>query len=81
MEKIEKLFRKISKKDRTKLLALVNELLDKDERQNLRIEKIKDSDFYKIRKGDLRIIFHFKINDEAVIDSIKLRNEKTYHNL
>ncbi|PIS13700.1 MAG: hypothetical protein COT67_00290 [Candidatus Tagabacteria bacterium CG09_land_8_20_14_0_10_41_14] len=81
MEKIEKLFRKISKKDRAKLLALVNELLDKNKRQNLRTEKIKDSDFYKIRKGDFRIIFHFEINDEAVIDSIKLRNEKTYHNL
>lgn len=80
MEKIEKLFRKISKKDRIKLLALANELLDKTKRENLQIEKIKDSDFYKIRRGNFRIIFHYESDNEAVIDSIKLRNEKTYRN-
>jgi len=81
MEKIEKLFRKISKKDRIKLLSLANELLNKNKRKNLPIEKVKDSDFYKVRRGDFRIIFHFQSGDTAVIDSIKLRNEKTYRNL
>lgn len=81
MEKIEKLFRKISKKDRIKLLTLVNDLLNKTKRKNLQIEKIKDSDFYKIRKGDFRIIFHYESKNETIIDSIKLRDEKTYRNL
>jgi len=81
MEKIEKLFRKISKKDRIKLLALINKLPNKDKRKNLRMEKIKDSDFYKIRKGNFRIIFHHDSKNKVVIDSIKLRNEKTYRNL
>ena len=81
MRGIEKLFRNISKKDRTALLDLSKALLDKNKRKNLKIEKIKDSDFYKTRKGNFRIIFHFESNDEAVIDSIKLRNEKTYKNL
>jgi len=78
MQEIEKLFRKISKKDRGKLLLITNELLDKNKRKNLQIEKIKDSDFYKIRKGNFRIIFHYKSPNETIIDSIKLRDEKTY---
>jgi len=81
MKEIEKLFRKISKKDRKRLLLLANELLDTNKRKNLKIEKIKDSDFYKIRKGDFRIIFHYENNNEVIIDSIKLRDEKTYKNL
>lgn len=80
MEKIEKLFRKISKKDRVKLLALINKLLDRNKSTNLEMEKLKDSDFYKIRQGDFRIIFHYESDNEVIIDSIKLRNEKTYKN-
>lgn len=80
MNKIQKLFKKISKKERVLLLSLTNKLLNKKERKNLPIEKLKDNDFYKLRKGNFRIIFHYNSSKETVIDSIKLRNEKTYKN-
>ncbi len=76
MDKIEKLLKKISKKDRERLLAIV-ELLLLNKINELDVKKIKDSDLYRLRSGRFRIIFHYDAS-EVVIDSIKLRNEKTY---
>lgn len=76
MNDIEKLFRKISKKDRCELLRLVNDLLSGIKVNST--QKLKNSDFYKVRKGNFRIIFHYDLNKNVVIDSIRLRNEKTY---
>ena len=81
MNKIEKLFRKITKKERLVLLVLLDKLKNEKERRKLPIQKLKDSDFYKIRKNKFRIIFHYESKNETVIDSVKLRNEKTYKNL
>ena len=76
MDKIEKLFRRISKKDRIALTALIKAALNKD--KNLDIKKLQDSDFYRIRKGNFRIIFHYDSCKEVIIDSIRLRREDTY---
>ena len=76
MDKIQKLLRKISKKDREKLLELVERLLGGD-RQGLNIKKVINSEFYRLRSGGFRIIFH-KEDKNIIIDSIRLRNEKTY---
>jgi len=76
VEKIEKLFRKISKEDRKRLLEIVEKLLSR-QREGLNIRKVKDSDFYRLRKGRFRIIFHYS-QEEIIIDSIKLRNKNTY---
>jgi mRNA-degrading endonuclease RelE of RelBE toxin-antitoxin system len=78
MNEIEKLLRKISKKDRERLLEIVEKLVRGD--KTLRFEKIKNTDFYRIRSGKFRIIFH-KENSEFVIDGIKMRNENTYERL
>lgn len=75
MDKIAKLLRKISKKDRERLLGIVEKLIKGD--KTLRSEKIKNTDFYRIRSGKFRIIFH-KESREFVIDGIKMRNESTY---
>jgi len=77
MDNITKLFKKISKKERDILKALVIDLQDKHTRKNLDIKKLKNSDFYRIRKSKFRIIFHLE-EKNVVIDSITLRNEKTY---
>ncbi len=77
MDHIEKLFRKISKKDRESLKSLVLLLQETKERKNLNIKKLQNSDFYRARKGRFRVIFHLEKNS-VVIDSIKLRNENTY---
>ncbi len=78
MDKIEKLFRKISQKDKIALVGLVEALLSKNKDKNLDIKKLKDTDFYRIRKGNFRIIFHYDSFKEIIIDSIRLRKENTY---
>ncbi len=77
MDKIEKLFRRLSPKDRSYLRAIVNALYS-GEREGLQIKKLAGSDFYRLRKGIFRIIFHYDTSHSAVIDSIRIRNEKTY---
>jgi len=79
MDKIEKLFRRISQKDRQKLLSIMENLLT-GKRGNLDITKIIKTDFYRLKSGRYRIIFHYQ-NRGVIIDSIKLRNETTYNNL
>lgn len=76
MNKIEKLFRKISKYDRDTLLLVLGKIMKCDVGE-LDMIKIKGTDMYRVRSGNYRIIFHFEKN-ETVIDSIQLRNEKTY---
>lgn len=77
MNKIAKLLKKISPQDRTALLNLIQKLMSLD--KGLAIIKLKNSDFYRLRQGNFRIIFH-KANG-IIIDSIKLRNDNTYKNL
>lgn len=78
MDRIEKLLSKISKKDRRRLLYIV-EVLVSGNKKGMDIVKIKNSDFFRLRSGRFRIIFHYEdITRDIVIDSIKLRNEKTY---
>jgi mRNA-degrading endonuclease RelE of RelBE toxin-antitoxin system len=81
MDHIKKLFKKISKKERKSLVSLVSLLSTNKGRKSLKASKLQGSDLYKLRKGRYRIIFHLDKNKKAVIDSIKLRNEKTYKKL
>ena len=73
----EKLLRKISKKERQALLAITDILLGKNHK-GLSIKKLSGSDFYRLRKGTFRIIFHYNEHSDVVIDSIRLRKEDTY---
>lgn len=77
MNKIEKLLRKISKKDRENLLETVELLLDND--KQLKLVKIKNTDFFRVRHGNFRIIFH-KEGGDIIVDSIRMRNDNTYNN-
>ncbi|MEA3450104.1 MAG: hypothetical protein U9Q85_03995 [Patescibacteria group bacterium] len=78
MNKIEKLLRKISKKDRQKLLNLITLIINNDKK--LKVIKIKNTDFFRVRHGNFRVIFH-KESRDIIIDSVKLRNKNTYKNL
>jgi len=78
MNKTEKLLRKLTKKDSRKLEDLIERFLNND--KNLDIKKISKTDFYRLKKGRFRIIFHYK-GDRKIIDSIKLRDEGTYRNI
>lgn len=78
MNKIKKLLRKISKNDRDRLRDLLAGIVNGDKK--IKTVKIKNTDFFRVRFGKFRIIFHHE-NNEMIIDSVKLRNEKTYKNL
>lgn len=78
MNKIEKLFRKISPSDRYVLLEAIQLLIQNP--YTTGVKKLTASDFYRYRKGNFRIIFHIE-NKMVMIDSVALRNEKTYKNI
>ena len=80
MNETEKFLRKITRQERDALLALIDPLDIKAERELLRPIKLKGSDLYRVRKGKFRIIFHFE-NGKAVTDSVRFRNEKTYRGI
>ena len=79
MNKLEKLFRKISKKDREALRGIIGELLKGE--LPAHAKKLEGGDFYRIRKRQFRIIFHYTKSGEMKIDLIRLRDEKTYKDL
>lgn len=76
MNDIEKLLRKASPHERDLLIETLR-LLRKGETETFRIEKLSGSDFYKTRKGNFRFVFHYE-SDAIIIDTVRLRNEKTY---
>jgi mRNA-degrading endonuclease RelE of RelBE toxin-antitoxin system len=77
MDHIVKLLRRISQKDREMLRALIISLQSSQKRKALNIVKIQNTDLYRAKKGRFRIIFHIEGKD-VVIDSIRIRNERTY---
>ncbi|MBU1045683.1 type II toxin-antitoxin system RelE/ParE family toxin [Patescibacteria group bacterium] len=79
MKGIEKLLKKINKQDRQRLLGVTEKLIQGEEK-GLNIRKVTDSDFYRLRSGRFRIIFHYD-KKEIIIDSIKLRDKNTYRRL
>jgi len=76
MDRVEKLFKKIGKKDRILLKKLILSLKN-NETNNFDIKKLTDSDLYRLRKNRFRIIFHYE-KKELIIDSIRLKDDKTY---
>ncbi|MEK7139826.1 MAG: hypothetical protein AAB805_00715 [Patescibacteria group bacterium] len=79
MQEHEKLFRKISAKERALLADIIGQLRSGDH-TGLVIKKLKGSDLYRLRKRNFRIIFHYE-NGAVEIDSIRLRDEKTYRDV
>jgi len=79
MNAIEKLLRKIPLRDKIVLVETIR-ALEQGETKALRIEKVAGGDFYKVRKGNFRLIFHYE-GRSVVIDRARLRNEKTYRSL
>jgi mRNA-degrading endonuclease RelE of RelBE toxin-antitoxin system len=76
MDKIQKLLMKISQSDRQRLLFVIQKLISNN-KKNLNIVKIKNTNFYRVKSGKFRIIYHLE-EKEVIIDAIRLRNEKTY---
>ena len=78
MDELEKLFRKLSKKERELLVQYSTDL--ENDPNNFNVTKLTGSDFFRARKGRWRFIFHYE-GKEVVIDNIRLRDEKTYRDV
>jgi len=78
MNEIEKFLLKRPIKERRKIEKLIAGIISCDDK--VKIVKIRNTDFYRARLGNFRVIFH-KEAKVIVIDSIRFRNDNTYKNL
>ncbi len=78
MNEIEKFLQKRLLRERRQIERLVDDIICGDSR--VKVEKIKNTDFYRAKRGKFRVIFH-KEGKGIVVDSIRFRNDNTYKNL
>lgn len=77
MDKIQKALDKLSSRERKSVGEILNRLNTGDI-LGLDIQKLKGhSDIFRLRKGDLRLIYRKKENNIFLL-AIERRNEKTY---
>ena len=81
MDKIRKLFSRLSQKERLYLQSFIDHLVNDSTFRNMHVKKLKGSDLFRARKGKFRIIFHYDQSQSMVIDSIKIRSENTYRDV
>lgn len=80
MDKIDKQINKLTA-SRKKQVKEVFLKLRQNELEYLDVKKLKgEDDIYRVRKGDIRIIFQRK-GDDIYILAVGLRDEDTYKNL
>lgn len=80
MDKLAKLLKRISKKERQVIKHLIYLLLHQ-EFLGLHIVKLKGTSQYRLKKGRFRIIFSYNKNGKTIIENVRIRNEKTYKDL
>jgi len=78
MDKIEKALKKLSAKEKGWVIEILNKLSKNDVR-GFDVKKLKGrNDIYRIRKGDIRIIYHIQNNGTVFILAIERRSDTTY---
>ena len=81
MDKINKVLQKLAEKERTAIKDILFKLI-KGETSSFNIKKLKGrDDIFRIRKGNLRIIYRFNDKKQIYILAIERKNENTYKNL
>lgn len=77
MEKTHKFLNKLDKKTRLVIEGIIRKLHQKDF-SNLDIKKLKgEQNFFRVRKGDVRIIYTIGSNGIQIL-KIEFRNDTTY---
>lgn len=78
MDKISKFLNKLSKKEYITVKDIL-EKIKKGELADLDVKKLKGQDVvYRVRKGDLRIIYGINETGKTVVVGICRRNDNTY---
>src|SRR3989338_9180629 len=73
-----KILKKLAAKERMSLLETIKSIFS-ETAERLDVKKIKSTNFYRLRTGRFRIIFH-RNGEKIIIDDIRIRNENTYKN-
>lgn len=77
MDRVEKALRKLSRYERERVRQVLERLQRKDVR-GLDVQKLKGrNDIFRVRKGDMRIIFRIA-GDAIFVLAVERRSEKTY---
>ncbi|MCX6738671.1 MAG: hypothetical protein NT098_01300 [Candidatus Parcubacteria bacterium] len=80
MERIDKILRILQTNERARVMVCVEKILANDV-SLLDIKKLKgQKDFYRVRTGDLRIIFIKKDNDIRLV-AIERKGNNTYRDI
>ena len=78
MDRISKFLNKLSQKELT-VIKDVLEKIKKAEMANLDMKKLKGADnFFRVRKGDIRIIYRISEKEEIILLNIERKNDNTY---
>jgi len=78
MDKIVKALQKLNAKEKEKLQEILF-LIKQGDLQGLDIKKLTGrDDIYRVRKGDIRVIFR-KIKNEIKVLAVERRTDTTYH--
>ena len=78
MDKISKALKSFSEQERETVKILLEKILRKDG-LNLDIKKLKgQKDIFRVRKGEIRIIYRVDDNNKIYILAIERKSEKTY---
>jgi mRNA-degrading endonuclease RelE of RelBE toxin-antitoxin system len=78
MNKIDKFLKKLTQKEPEVILELLSQLKT-GHLSGLDIKRLKGFDnYFRVRKGDVRILFHLDINGIPIIEEIVRRSDTTY---
>ena len=78
VDKIQKALQKFTPKERTWVRSVV-EKLDSGKIKGLDIKKLKGrDDIFRVRKGDIRIMYRFDAQRKMFVLAIEHRREDTY---
>lgn len=79
MNKCDKYLKKLLPKERDVIITIL-EQIQKRNMKGLDIKKLKGYDnYFRVRKGNTRIIFHLDINGVPIIEGIERRRDTTYN--
>lgn len=79
MDKIDKLLKKFSSKEKQQIKSIL-EKINLGKLQSLDLKKLKGyKDIFRIRKGDIRVIYRLDDENSISILAIERRSDKTYN--
>lgn len=79
MHELDKFLRKLSAKERARVFTLMQDLQNNPSGFNGK--KLTGSNLYRARKGRYRFIYYFDQTGQVYIETIRLRDEKTYRDI